>query len=82
MPLATCLVNEDRTEFYRLYEYSSAAIQEALGKIERCIGWDVCNHNIYICLFNNGLLDYVDLTCNLTEISQGGEIIHERISLI
>jgi hypothetical protein len=82
MPLATCLVNEHMKEYYKLYEYSSKAIETILTKIEHSNQWDVSNHTIYICLFNDGLLNYVDTTGAVREISRGGEIIHERISLI
>lgn len=82
MPLATCLVNEHTIEYYKLYEYSSKAIKNVLTMMEHSNQWDLSNHNIYICLFNEGLPNYTDLTGTVRKISQGGQIIYERISLI
>jgi hypothetical protein len=82
MPLATCLVNDTTREFSRVRDYPSETIALYLNTLEKNKCWDLAFDEIYICIYNKGLLDYLDVTSLAIPPSNAGEIINEYFILI
>ena len=80
MPVATCLVNENKKELCIIPSYSSEVIRRYLLELEHGRNWDLQRNYIYISIVNKNLIRFQDVTALYSRESLGGEIIHEDLA--
>jgi hypothetical protein len=79
MPLATCLINDNKKEYCVIYTYTSDLIGVYLTELEKHKHWNLRHDEIYVQQKKHA--GYIDVSQHIPKSSNGGEIIHEYLTL-
>ncbi len=79
MPLATCLINDNKKEYCVIYTYTSDLIGAYLTELEKHKHWNLQHDIIYVQQKKHA--GYIDVGQSIPKSSNGGEIIHEYLTL-
>lgn len=77
MPLATCLVNDNKRQYCVIYTYTPELIGSYLGNLEKYKNWNLRSDTIYVQLYKEQ--GFTNVTDEISKSNTGGEIIHEYL---
>lgn len=80
MPLATCIVNDNKKEYCVIYTYTPDLVGEYLRNLEKYKKWDLRQDTIYVQLYKEQ--GFTNVSQEIPKSNTGGEIIHEYFILL
>jgi hypothetical protein len=79
MPSATCLINDNKKEYCVIYTYTPDLIGSYLIELEKYKYWNLQHDIIYVQQKKHA--GYIDVGQSIPKSNNGGEIIHEYLTL-